>query len=74
MNKFPLHESNLAANPGVPTVWEKRFRAVARDSRGRNQYSIHKTREEAEQSVANLQHWPWKNARVIETLEQYFDI
>jgi hypothetical protein len=74
MKRFPLHPIAKEQNPGVPTVWEERFRACARDSRGRTQYSIHKTRAEAEKSCACLKGWPWKNARVIRTLQEFFRI
>ena len=45
------------------------LRQISQDSNGRGQYSIHKTREKAEQSVANLKGWLWRNARVFQTRE-----
>ncbi len=72
MKTYHLSESALLANPNAPTEYVERWRASATDSRGRRQYSIHKTREEAEQSASNLKGWPWRNARVFKTLEQYF--
>ena len=50
MKTFYLTPEAKAANPGVRTVFERRFRAVARQG-GRTVYSIHKTREEAERSA-----------------------
>ncbi len=69
-----LSPAARAANPGVPTIFERSFCAVAIDSKGRRQSSIHATREDAEVAASNLTRWPWHSARVEETLEEYFDI
>jgi hypothetical protein len=72
MKTFYLSDEAKAANPGVPTVFEKRFRAVARQG-GRTVYSIHSTREEAERS-AKCCRVKGFGGRVIETLEEFFDL
>jgi hypothetical protein len=72
MKTFYLSDQAKAANPGVPTVFEKRFRAVARQG-GRTVYSIHKTREEAEASAKCCRVKGFA-AHVIETLEEFFDL
>lgn len=69
MRIFRLHEATIAANPGVPIVFEKRWRCSTRQG-GRTVYSIHKTREEAELSARSCH----GAARVFETLEELFDI
>ena len=72
MKTFYLSDEAKAANPGVPTVFERRFRAVARQG-GRTVYSFHKTREEAERSARCCQAKGF-GGRVIETLEELFDL
>ncbi len=70
MKIFHLSDAAKAANPGVPTVFEKRFRAVARQG-GRTVYSIHSTREAAETS-AKCCRVKGFGGHVIETLEELF--
>jgi hypothetical protein len=70
MKIFYLSDDAKAANPGVPTVFEKRFRAVIRRG-GKSLYSIHATREEAERSAKCCQA-KGLGGRVIETLEELF--
>jgi hypothetical protein len=70
MKTFYLTPEAKAANPGVPTVFEKRFRAVIRRG-GKSLYSIHRTEEEAEAS-AKCCRAKGLGGRVIETLEELF--
>jgi hypothetical protein len=73
MKTFYLSPDAKAANPGVPTVFEIRFRAVATRN-GRAFYSIHKTSEEAEASAGCCRNGVFGNGHIIETREEFFDI
>jgi hypothetical protein len=67
MKTFYLTDEARAANSGVATVFEKCFRAVVRRG-GKTLYSIHRTREAAEVSAKCCR------GRVMETLEEFFDL
>lgn len=75
MKTYYLCETSRAANPDVKTVFESRWRCIA--GRGKyRQHSIHKTKEEAEQSAKCCRgRWPYGNSvKVEQTLQEFFDI